>query len=189
MQHLIKAQAILAEYKKDNGLFYGLLTFVSGWLAVTLQCLAFRDLAVLIGSNELLVGLILFIWLVFSLIGVFIGKALSDKSCILPFPLLSMALTIYLIMRIISGLLIPEEVTVSPFYTVLIMVSMLSSSALFTGALFGSIISKTEKPRHIYAFEGFGSFTGGILTVFLYGFPVLVLSCLCCFLFWFLFSF
>ncbi|MGB7055262.1 MAG: hypothetical protein WBE28_08075 [bacterium] len=145
----------------------------SGFTAVVAQTLIIREALALFSGNELVSGIILSLWLVFSGIGSLVFssielrydplKVFARLLLILSF-LLVFSLCFLRIAPRIFGLPLGEVIDLGRI--IIISVLTLAPTCMVFGALFPAA-SRILSPERVYLFEGLGAFFGGIIVSFL----------------------
>jgi len=147
--------------------------FIAGIAVVIAQTLIIREGLTLFGGNELVSGILLCFWLVWTGIGSLIFQRLYLKKD--PIGLYSFLLFILSLSLIFSILFfrfalkifsLPFGEIIGLDKIILISIILLAPTCLVSGALFPAA-SKILSPQKVYLIEGLGSFFGGLLVSFI----------------------
>lgn len=147
--------------------------FVSGIAVVISQTLLIRESLAFFAGNELVAGIVLFFWLLWTGLGSILYSKWKPKFApVLAYALLLFLLCITLMFSLIFFRIAPVIFSL-PFgeivgfeKIIIISVITLCPTCLVFGALFPSA-SSIMLAQKVYLIEGFGSFVGGLLFSFL----------------------
>lgn len=150
-----------------------LAIFISGLAAVMSQALLIRESLAFFSGNELVSGIVLFFWLLWTGLGSILYSRWKPKCApVLAYALLLFILCITLIFSLLFFRIAPVIFSL-PFgeivgfeKIIIISVITLCPTCLVFGALFPSA-SSIILAQKVYLIEGFGSFVGGLLFSFL----------------------
>jgi spermidine synthase len=147
--------------------------FISGASAVIAQTLMIREGIVLFGGYELISGILLCFWLVWSGIGSFVYAKINQRiSARTGYVLLLFLLNVCTVFSVSFLRLAPAIFSLSfgeiiPLSRIMIISFLaLAPTSFIFGALFPAAVRLLE-PEHVYFYEAMGSFSGGILFSFL----------------------
>ncbi|MEO0095143.1 MAG: methyltransferase [candidate division WOR-3 bacterium] len=147
--------------------------FISGFGAVISQTMIMREMLAFFSGNELISGIILFLWLLWTGLGSVIYAKIKFKSkpeenyTILLFILCLALLFSFIFIRCAPRLLSLPFGEVTGFHKIiLISLIALCPPCSIIGALFPAA-STILKPSKVYLIESLGSFIGGIILSFL----------------------
>ncbi len=146
------------------------MAFSVGGIGLFTQALLFRELSIVLRSNDLIVGLLLASWLVFAGIGSLSGLLRGRWHSAL---LLQAGLAIVSVVwcHLLTLLLAPKMGEIWPFpLTVLLVAASVGPVAFLTGTAFSALARKYSEfgnPAKVYIFEGFGALAGGVLSLIL----------------------
>jgi len=133
-----------------------------GAAAVSIQTEMMREIMALYGFNELIIAVILFVWLLWGAAG---SLTYSGKNVPTQFALLGVsALLMPALVKVCAAVLHPTFGLVVPVQIVLITALAGSLPAFFAGRVFSSLTNFAPSGI-LYAYEGIGSFAGGLLTL------------------------
>ncbi|RKZ32278.1 hypothetical protein DRQ33_06165, partial [bacterium] len=140
---------------------------VLGAFSVYVQTIMLREIFAAYGFSELLFAIILFFWLFCGGLGSYTYRKGSIPN---QFAILGIwGIFIPLIVRVIAVLLRPQLGITVPITIVIITGALSSLLAIFVGRTFAAL-AKLGDAHKLYALEGIGSFTGGILSILFVGF-------------------
>ena len=140
--------------------------FVFGIFVVYAQTMMLRELFAVYGISELLIALILFFWLLWGAIGSFFYRKGSVATQLSVFGVWGILLPI--IIRLTALYFRPVFGLATPLWNVACAGFLSSSVAFFGGRTFAALSAKGDAAK-LYAFEGLGAFTGGILSILFIG--------------------
>ncbi|MCK9613760.1 MAG: hypothetical protein M0R16_12845 [Bacteroidales bacterium] len=150
--------------------------FILGFNAVVIQLVILRELFSLFFGNELVSGMILACWFVFTGMGALLAKYLAEKVntffsyLLLVFPLLLTAVLLLGFAYFKNILFLPGMMQ-SPFEMLIIIVSVLSPVCILSGGAFPVFAARMTRQRNeiavVYAVESLGSIVSGVLFSFL----------------------
>ncbi|MGC9315729.1 MAG: hypothetical protein ACP5G4_08935, partial [bacterium] len=150
----------------------GILTaaFSSGALALLTQALLFRELSIILRSNDLIIGIVLALWLLMTGLGS-LSAPFGKKwfECYIAQTVSAAVSIVWL--YILANVLSPGMGQIWPFYRCVILILASSAPiAITTGSLFASLSQAYRQfgdPANVYIREGAGSLAGGILSLFM----------------------
>ncbi len=137
--------------------------FFSGYFAVILQCLLIREFLSIFFGNELILGILFSIWLLFSGIGSFWGtnKGIWHYTVIISI-YTGFALTGIYLIRIFPTLFEPGSVIPTHAVAILFVASE-GPVAFCTGYIFGTLSRHSSHRKHIYLLENGGTLIGALV--------------------------
>ena len=139
-----------------------------GSMGILSQTLLFRELSIVLRSNDLIVGVLLFFWLLFAGLGSLLRPAHRRWEIVVSLLFVFSSLsTIWL--HLIARSLSPGMGEIWPFSrTTIFIASSVFPAAFFAGASFSALsesIPDSSKAFKIYIFEGIGAFLGGLISL------------------------
>jgi spermidine synthase len=149
------------------------VVFVSGFAAVVAQTIIIREALALFGGNELVSGILLSTWLVWSGIGSLVYSGIRfRRDPLMVYVVLLLLLCVFLFVSLctiriaprIFGFPIGEVMDLGRI--ILVSTLTLAPVCIVFGALFPAA-SGILPPERVYLIEGLGAFAGGILVSFL----------------------
>jgi len=148
--------------------------FISGFAAVIGQTLLIREGLAFFSGNELISGIVLFLWLFWTGLGSLLYSNLKIKiNPLTAYSLLIFLQGIFLILSLLVFRIAPKIFSL-PFGEVvdigkmsIITLIALGPTCLITGALF-PVASNILSPQRVYLIEGLGFFVGGLFCSFLF---------------------
>lgn len=147
--------------------------FICGIAAVISQTIIIREMIAFFSGNELLSGIVFFLWLLLTGLGsLFYSMISSDKEpekkyAILVFLLCPALIFSFLFIRNAPGIfLLPFGEFVAFHKIIIISLITLCPTCIIFGSLFPAA-SRILKPQKVYLIESMGSFFGGIILSFI----------------------
>ncbi len=139
--------------------------FFSGYFAVIVQCLLVREFLSVFFGNELVLGILFAVWLLFSGIGSFWGNKKSRwHSTIIISLLTGFALSSTYLIRFFPALFAPGSVI--PTVAIALLFILAEAPVAFcTGYIFGSLSMLSRKGLRIYLLENAGSLLGALVVL------------------------
>ncbi len=146
------------------------VAFATGAIALFTQAALFRELSIILHSNDLIVGILLSSWLLLAGLGSILSpfgnrwfRSFATQAII--------ACVSVIWLHLIANLLTPGFGQIWPFYkTVFLIFVTVAPSAISTGAVFSSLSMAFRvigDPARVYIYEGGGSLLGGLLSLLL----------------------
>ena len=140
--------------------------FITGFSAVIIQCVLIREFLAIFFGNELVLGIIFSVWLLFCGIGSLWGNKRGRwHSEIYTAALTASAVVGIMFIRYFPILFEPGAVIPTAAIAFLFIVAEAPVSFL-TGYIFGTLSKVSSKQHHIYGIENFGALLGAAV---LYG--------------------
>lgn len=145
--------------------------FALGFEAVVVQTLLFREISLVLRSNDLVVGIVIACWLLFSGLGGLLGLFRRWHVVFAIFSLFGGCSS--LLCHFLALQFSPATGEMWGFYRIIpFVVLTIAPSAFFAGSLFRALsreFSLFGKVERIYIFEGLGALAGGIVTLIIAG--------------------
>ena len=146
------------------------IAFITGLLAIVTQTLLYREISIVVKSNELILGVILASWLIFVGLGSLISfMGAKFRVSVIAFIIACCISMVWVHLN--SIWFTPEMGAIWPFSRTLLLIAIsVFPPAFLNGTLFSSLTRKfmnVGDPSKIYIYEGFGSLCGGILSLIL----------------------
>jgi len=144
--------------------------FSSGAMALLTQALLFRELSIILRSNDLIVGILLSLWLLMTGLGSI--SAPFGKKWFVCYTVQTITSALSIVwLYILANVLSPGIGQIWPFYKCVLLILLSSAPiAITTGSLFASLSSAYRHfgdPAQVYIREGAGSLVGGMLSLFM----------------------
>ncbi len=141
--------------------------FVTGYSSVIIQCVFLREILAVFSGNEIVLGILFSLWLLFCGMGSFLGNKFGVWKT-LPYVLLfilSSILGIFLI-RYFPKLFDPGSV-IPAFAIALLFILAEAPVSFLSGYAFGTISKISEAKSKLYSLENTGALIGAIIVFFL----------------------
>ncbi len=142
--------------------------FSVGGIGLLTQTLLFRELSIVLRSNELIIGLLLSSWLLFAGIGSITGLFGPRWRGVYLWQTIGAALSI-IWCHLLANFLTPGQGEIWPFWrTAIFIASAVAPTAFLTGAGFSALsraFSRIGNPARIYIIEGLGALAGGLISL------------------------
>ncbi|MCK5833921.1 hypothetical protein KAH81_09680 [bacterium] len=146
--------------------------FWVGCSGILTQTLLFRELSLILRSNELILGLLLSAWLLSAGLGAILRPQKIKPFSLILIVLLSSSFSIPWL-YFVANLLSPGIGQLWPFSRVIfIIVLVVFPQSYWVGSAFRALSEKRalgSDSSHTYIFEGIGSFFGGLISLFIAG--------------------
>lgn len=136
---------------------------ITGFSAVIIQCVLIREFFAVFFGNELVLGIILSVWLLFCGMGSFWGSRRGNWNSSIFTALLTLSAAVgilsirYFPLLFEPGAVIPTAAVALLFFVAEAPVSFLS------GYIFGTLSKVSSGRQHIYSIENFGALIGSAL--------------------------
>ena len=154
------------------------LIFLSGFIAMVVQVLMFRELTTVFEGNELMMSWMLGVWMLLTGLGALLGRQkriLQNAEKLLSSTLFSLSvvpLVIVVLINLLKNEIFPIGVLVSPANFLIILFVVLSPICLIIGIIYSLLIDQFRSNHRdfikVYAFESVGSLVGGLVVSFLF---------------------
>jgi predicted membrane-bound spermidine synthase len=142
----------------------------TGSVALFTQAVLFRELSIILRSNDLIVGIVLALWLFSAGIGSILSP-FGTRWFRSYFAQTSAAFVSLIILQFAANLLNPGFGQIWPFLkTILLILLSVAPTAMTTGAAFAAFSASFRRygdPARVYIHEGLGSLIGGVLSLIL----------------------
>jgi spermidine synthase len=152
-----------------------MLIFIIGFCAIPAQVILMRELLMVLGGNELYIGIFLAVWMLLTAAGSYLAGFLNLREESFPFYTLILVVLPLLLLYlpdISRNFLLEPGVEPGLFTELILTFILLIPFCLLSGFLFSGISEKMIKakntmlPGKIYAIESAGSMAGGLLYSF-----------------------
>lgn len=144
--------------------------FATGAIALFTQATLFRELSIILRSNDLIVGILLSFWLLLTGLGSILSP-FREKWFRSYIAQAVVACLSVIWLHFIANLLTPGFGQIWPFYkTVFLIFITVAPSSIATGAAFSALSMAFRRhgdPARVYIYEGGGSMLGGLLSLIL----------------------